>query len=235
MFRVMAGGAVSAALLVCALTGSAQAAQISGTPGSDRIRGTGQADVIDGATGDDRIGARSGPDTVTGGDGLDRLWGGRGADRLFGGLGEDRIWGGHGHDQSWGEGGNDTMGGAAGHDRQWGGAGNDTIYAARGRDETWGEDGDDQLWAMARVDVRGRNDRSGDVLHGGNGNDTFRVRDGEADTVDCGPGIDTVYADYKDVLTNPGECEVVNRARRAKKGEDQRENVDPAEDVAPRS
>jgi Ca2+-binding RTX toxin-like protein len=233
MFRVMAGSAVGTALAVLALTGSAQAVQITGTPGNDRIRGTGQADVIDGATGDDRIGARSGPDTVTGGDGLDRIWGGRGADRLFGGLGDDRLWGGHGNDQSWGEDGNDLMGGAAGNDRQWGGAGNDTIYAARGNDETWGEAGDDQLWAMARVDVRGRNDTRGDVLHGGEGNDTFRVRDGEADVVDCGPGVDTVYADFKDVLANPAECEVVNRARRAKKGEDQRENVDPREDVAP--
>jgi Ca2+-binding RTX toxin-like protein len=229
----MAGGAVSTVLATLALTGTAAAAQIAGTPGNDRIRGTGQADVIDGATGDDRIGARSGPDTVTGGDGADRIWGVRGADRLFGGTGDDRIWGGHGNDQSWGEDGNDRMGGAAGHDRQWGGNGNDLIYAARGRDETWGEEGDDQLWAMARVDVKGRNDTAGDVLHGGNGNDTFRVRDGEADTVDCGAGVDTVYADFRDVLTNPSECEVVNRARRPKKGEDAPENVDPREDVTP--
>ncbi|MDA0139454.1 calcium-binding protein [Solirubrobacter deserti] len=230
----MAGGAVSTVLATLAFSGSAQAVQITGTPGSDRIRATGQADVVDGAAGDDRIGARSGPDTVTGGEGLDRIWGGRGADRLFGGVGDDRIWGNHGHDHSWGEDGNDHMGGAAGNDKQWGGTGNDLIYAARGNDETWGEDGDDQLWAMARADVHGPNDTAGDVLHGGPGNDTFRVRDGEADTVDCGAGVDTVYADFKDVLSNPGECEVVNRARRAKKGEDQRENVDPAESVSVR-
>ncbi len=234
MFRVMAGRVVVTALMTLAVGGTAEAAQIAGTPGNDRIRGTGQADVIDGATGDDRIGARSGPDTVTGGEGLDRIWGGKGADRLFGGPADDRIWGGLGADQSWGEDGNDLMGGAHGDDKQWGGAGNDTIYAARGRDETWGEDGDDQLWAMARADVHGPNDTAADVLHGGNGNDTFRVRDGEADTVDCGPGIDTVYADFKDVLAAPAECEVVNRARRAKKGEDQRENVDPGEAVSPR-
>ena len=86
---------------------------------------------------------------------------------------------------------------------------------------------------MARADVRGPNDTQGDVLHGGNGNDTFRVRDGEQDTVDCGPGVDTVYADFKDVLTNPAECEVVNRARRAKKGEDQPESQEPADTLSP--
>ena len=33
---------------------------------------------------------------------------------------------------------------------------------------------------------------------------------------------------------NPnGSCEVVNRERRAKKGEDQRESADPTEDVSP--
>ena len=57
---------------------------------------------------------------------------------------------------------------------------------------------------MARKDVTGPNDTSGDVLHGGPGNDTFRVRDGEQDTVDCGPGVDTVYADFKDVLAQSG-------------------------------
>jgi len=233
MFRVMAGSAVSAAMMVLAFSGSAQAAQIPGTPGNDRIRGTGQADVMDGAAGDDRIGARSGPDTVTGGDGFDRIWGAKGADRLFGGLGDDRVWGGDGADQNRGEDGNDLMGGGHGHDKQWGGAGNDTIYAGRGQDETWGEAGDDQLWALARADVRGRNDTQGDVLHGGDGNDTFRTRDGEQDTIDCGPGIDTAYIDFKDVLSSPAECEVVNRARRAKKGENERESVDPREDVAP--
>ena len=123
------------------------------------------------------------------------------------------------------------MGGGPGNDLQRGGAGNDTIYAARGRDETWGEDGDDALWAMARRDVHGPNDLQGDTLHGGPGNDTFKTRDGEQDVVDCGPGIDTALIDFKDVLTNPAECEVVNRARH-RHGEDRRESADPAEDAS---
>ena len=54
-----------------------------------------------------------------------------------------------------------------------------------------------------------------------------------ADVVDCGPGTDTVFADHKDVLANPAECEVVNRAR-PRRGEDRRESADPTEDVSPR-
>ena len=102
--------------------------------------------------------------------------------------------------------------------------GNDTIYAGRGRDETWGEDGDDTLWALARKDVHGPNDTLGDTLHGGPGNDTFKTRDGEADVIDCGPGVDTALIDFKDVIAdataqNPnGSCEVVNRERRAEEG-----------------
>ena len=83
---------------------------------------------------------------------------------------------------------------------------------------------------MARKDVHGPNDTLGDTLHGGPGNDTFRTRDGEADVIDCGPDVDTAFLDFKDVIAdataqNPnGSCEVVNRARREKKGEDAAEN-----------
>lgn len=234
MFRVMAGRAVVTACLVLCAGGTAQAATITGTPGNDRIRGTGQADVIDGQAGDDRIGGRGGADQITGGEGNDRIWGLHGADLLRGGVGDDRVWGGRGNDQSWGEDGNDLMGGGDGNDVQWGGPGNDIIYAGRGQDTTYGEDGDDQLWALARWDVKGRNDVNGDHLVGGNGNDTFRTRDGERDLIDCGPGVDTVYADFKDVLVNPSECEVVQRAKRAKRGESEKESVEPGEDVAPR-
>ena len=233
---------LSVAVVVAAigLTGSAQAAQISGTPGDDRIKGTRAADVIDGQAGDDRIGARRGPDTVTGGEGNDRIWGRWGADRLFGGPGDDRIWGGLAADQSWGDDGNDLMGGGPGNDIQRGGPGNDTIYAARGRDESFGDAGDDQLWAMARRDVHGRNDTRGDTLHGGEGNDTFRTRDGERDVIDCGPGVDTAILDHRDVIVDAtaqnrnGSCEVVNRDRRVKRGADAPEEAEPREDVGPK-
>jgi hypothetical protein len=43
----------------------------------------------------------------------------------------------------------------------------------------------------------------------GTGNDPFRVRDGEADIVDCGPGIDRVIADPLDALLDPAAREQV--------------------------
>jgi Ca2+-binding RTX toxin-like protein len=232
MPRVMRGRVVGpvAVALAMGLTSAAQAAEIPGTDGNDRIRGTRGADVIDAKAGDDRVAGHRGADIIKAGDGLDRVWGNRGADQLFGGPGADRLWGVFGDDVSFGEDGDDLMGGGWGSDRQYGGPGNDTIFAGRGRDESWGEDGDDNLWALAHRDRHGRNDMLGDTLHGGAGNDTFRTRDGERDTIDCGPGIDTALIDFKDVLANPAECEVVNRARH-RKGEDRPETVDPPEDV----
>jgi Ca2+-binding RTX toxin-like protein len=232
----MAGSVVGtvAVALAIGLTTTAHAQRhINGTPGDDRIRGARGADLIHALAGDDRIGSRRGPDTVMAGPGLDRIWGGPGADRLFGGAGNDRIWSMRGPDMSYGEDGDDVMGGGPGNDRQWGGTGNDLIYAARGADESWGEEGNDTLWAMARRDVHVPNDRAGDVLHGGPGNDTFRTRDGEADVVDCGAGVDTAYLDHKDVLATPAECEVVNRARH-RRGQDRRESAEPKEDVGAR-
>jgi Ca2+-binding RTX toxin-like protein len=175
---------------------------------------------------------------VTGGEGNDRIWGRWGADRLFGGPGDDRLWGGVANDRNWGDDGNDTVGGGWGNDVQHGGPGNDTIYAARGIDESFGDAGDDDLWARARKDVHGPNDTVGDTLHGGEGNDAFRTRDGEQDNIDCGPGVDRAYLDFKDHIIdataqNPnGSCEVVNRERRGKKGDDAREEAEPREDVS---
>ncbi len=103
------------------------------------------------------------------------------------------------------------MSGGTGNDKQYGGGGNDTIFANQGQDESWGGDGNDVLWALSRYDVHGKHDMSGDTLHGGNGNDTFRTRDGERDVIDCGAGYDVAILDRKDVLVDPGACEVVKR------------------------
>jgi len=87
---------------------------------------------------------------------------------------------------------------------------------------------------LARQDVHGRHDTRGDVLHGGEGNDTFKTRDGEADVIDCGPGVDTALLDFKDVVAdatqqNPnGSCEVINRQPRAKRGENAKEDTTPS-------
>jgi len=55
-----------------------------------------------------------------------------------------------------------------------------------------------------------------DTLIGGNGNDRFRVRDGEADKISCGEGTDIVRADEFDVIVDStsqnklGSCERVD-------------------------
>jgi hypothetical protein len=48
----------------------------------------------------------------------------------------------------------------------------------------------------------------GDVIQGLAGNDQIHASDGHTDTVDCGPGRDTVWADRTDKLTG---CEIVHR------------------------
>ena len=93
------------------------------------------------------------------------------------------------------------------------------IFAGAGVDESFGDEGNDRLWALARVDRKGSHDTTGDTLHGGAGDDVFRTRDGEADTVDCGEGDDRAFLDKKDVISdataeNPnGSCEHVQRKR----------------------
>jgi hypothetical protein len=59
------------------------------------------------------------------------------------------------------------------------------------------------------VDVHTNADVNGDVLNGEGGDDRIRVRDGERDTVTCGPGTDRVRADPADVVA--ADCEAVNR------------------------
>jgi Ca2+-binding RTX toxin-like protein len=83
------------------------------------------------------------------------------------------------------------------------------IFANRGRDHEDGGDGPDRLWALSRFDVESIGDPNGDELSGGNGNDRFRVRDGEVDLVHCGEGTDRVKADQFDQIDN--DCEHVDR------------------------
>jgi hypothetical protein len=50
-----------------------------------------------------------------------------------------------------------------------------------------------------------------DTILAASGNDTVRIRGGGRDTVACGPGRDTVYADRRDVIS--ADCEHVIRTR----------------------
>jgi hypothetical protein len=103
-----------------------------------------------------------------------------------------------------------------------GGGGNDTLRANDGADRLDGGPGDDDIDAGFGDDTivggPGRDSIAGD-RRGGDcgplwcklpfGNDTIDARDGEQDSVSCGFGEDTVYADAIDVVAS--DCEHVTR------------------------
>jgi len=104
-----------------------------------------------------------------------------------------------------GNGGDDDLNGADGPEKLDGGPGNDHLDGGFGDDTIVGGPGQDKL--------------SGD-LAGGDcgplwckypyGNDIIYAQDGEVDSIVCGFGTDTVYADAADVVDR--DCENVTRA-----------------------
>ena len=110
------------------------------------------------------------------------------------------------------------------------------MFANIGRDTVTGGEGDDVLWALARVDVTALGDQEGDTLDGGNGNDRFNVRDGEADRIACGEGRDKVRADQFDVIVDAtaenanGSCEVVKRSSQLDSDAPENQVQSPPED-----
>ena len=77
------------------------------------------------------------------------------------------------------------------------------LLEARGRTST--------LAGSCEIDGTPRNDviEGTGLIVAGAGNDTIRARNGHRDTISCGPGRDTVYADRGDVLRG---CEIVHRS-----------------------
>jgi trypsin len=149
---------------------------------------------------------------------------GAGNDTLFGSGGTNLICGLGGSDLIRGLGGNDTLfgdqcgarsqlsrGGAKaaaaddGNDRLFGNAGKDRLFGSGGADRLSGGRGNDLL-----VGGRGRDRLSGgrDRLAGHGGSDVINARDGARDTVDCGPGRDSVRRDVRDRVRG---CERVRR------------------------
>jgi Ca2+-binding RTX toxin-like protein len=168
-------------LTACKLQGKS----ITGTPDNDDLRGTAKTDIIAGLGSSDVLRGLGGRDCLFGGGGTDRLFGGSGADLLFGGSDNDTLSG---------DAGNDRLSGDAGIDRIDGGAGNDTLLGGAGPDRI--------------TDRRGI-----DHVSGGAGNDRIDVRDRSAadrryrDRIACGPGLDSVLADRRDVVAR--DCEKV--------------------------
>jgi hypothetical protein len=128
----------------------------------------------------------------------DRLIGGDGTDLLKGLAGDDCLLGGSGGDVLDGADGADRLEGSTGNDRLLGGTGADVLIGGRGNDRLIGGPGDDTL-----------SPGSGhDAVSAGAGDDTVNARDRLRESIDCGPGRDTVRADRHDRLKG---CEKATR------------------------
>jgi Ca2+-binding RTX toxin-like protein len=104
--------------------------------------------------------------------------------------------------------------GTSGNDVLRGTALDDYLVGNRGNDVLVGRGGDDSLFGdtvtFGEGDLTGKDVLVGgagsDFLNGGPGDDGFFAKDGERDTISCGPGLDTYVADPIDVVA--ADCEI---------------------------
>jgi probable HAF family extracellular repeat protein len=133
--------------------------------------------------------ATSGNDTLTGTSGPNVICGLGGSDTIYGLRGNDTLFGDACGVKSKlasaaATGGNDVLNGGRGNDKLYGGPGNDKLNGGPGTN----------------------------TYSGGPGNDTLNARNGEKETVDCGPGNkDVAIVDKKDKTKR---CEKVKRAKK---------------------
>ncbi len=163
-------------------------------PGADTINGAGGKDLLDftaatadltitmddisndGAIGSATKNISSSNDTVLGGSGNDFIAGNGNANFIQGAVGNDTILGYGGADSLSGNGGNDSIDG---------GSGNDSLFGFAGNDYLNGSSNDDYIEGNAGYDT----------LIGSSGNDILHGWESQADTLDGGDGIDSVYRD----------------------------------------
>lgn len=107
----------------------AEAVNLNGGAGEDRLTGSALEDVLTGNGGNDALFGYGGNDLLRGGGGNDKLYGGTGRDTLLGGAGDDLLDGGEQNDQLEGGRGADMLQGGAGSDQYSyeSGDGSDTI------------------------------------------------------------------------------------------------------------
>ncbi len=105
-----------------------------------------------------------------------------------------------------GKGGNDLLKGTDDDDAIDGGPGADDLTGGYGNDTIAGGPGADKIVG----DRDGRCNEMHCDLSPGSAADVIDAVDGEADTISCGPGTDTVKADAVDVVAP--DCETVTRA-----------------------
>ncbi len=136
----------------------------------------------DGATGEgDNIGPDGSIENIEGGIKADTITGSAAANRLRGWEGNDVINGLGGNDNINGSSNNDTIDGGTGTDTIEGGFGNDTVKGGAGRD----------------------------AIAGGADSDVIKARDGVAESVNCGFGIDRAEVDRGDSVGTL--CETIIR------------------------
>jgi Ca2+-binding RTX toxin-like protein len=140
---------------------------------------------VEGVTGGYSNDVIIGPQVLPAVDNVFRGYGGD--DTIQGGQGADDIGGGGGQDQIDGQADNDVIDGYTGSDVIDGGAGNDTITGWLGFDRLDGGTGTD-------------------TVNGNDGADEIYIRDGVADTANCGTGTDTVVRDAAGDTIN-ADCE----------------------------
>lgn len=127
----------------------------------------------------------------------------RAADRNLRPLRSLLLSGDAGSDTLFGTNRRDWLEGDEGPDRLLGRGGPDFFYAGAGRDRVYGGRGDDFISSAVRG---GERDHQHDFYSGGAGDDYIISRVGGRDTVRCGSGFDSAYADREDDLRG-GRCE----------------------------
>jgi Ca2+-binding RTX toxin-like protein len=188
-------------------TGSEGVDTISGT--FNGLNGSPHADVLTGGSGDETIRGQAGDDVIDGGPGDDALFGVFGNDLVRGGPGNDSLFG----SGSAAEAGIDTVA----YDTAPAGV---TVDFAVGADGGAGSDGiaffENVIGSPFADSITG--DAGPNVLTGGGGEDqvfglagadTLLLRDGVADTGDCGGDTDTAVTDAAGVDSLIG-CEMLS-------------------------
>lgn len=132
-------------------------------------------------------------------------------DTLQGTDGPNTIKGRGGADTLNGRGGSDTLEGESGGQTLFGGEGDDILKAQAGPDTLLGGGGHDTLSGGTEADVL-NGGPGADVIDGDQGADVIAARDGFAEPVTCGDGVDTAAIDEIDVLTGCENAQLMGPA-----------------------
>jgi hypothetical protein len=177
----------------------------TGGGGGDAVIYTGRGEdlalSLDGVANDGQPGENDniGPDVTT----------------VLGGSGAD-VMTGNGYANAFaGDSGDDVITGAGGDDRLFGGSGSDRLDAGAGQDYLEGDDAGDVLTGGPDVDTFYGEDPL-NASNGTTGRDQILARDGNAEFVSCGPGIDAAQVDGVDQVrqwvATDDQCESVDGA-----------------------